>query len=204
MKLPLIDKYRRGYPLGAPAAGKTDETRRRGQSLVEMALILPLLALFLSVVIEGGLALNAWIRVNTAARDATRFALDAGRPDGVTSLTLSKLAGIDFGSSREISGSGNLDVWIINGLTDASGNIPNDSAHWKVTHSWDGDGMGGNPVVTRTAIQSRLATLGDPGNIPFVITEVDFMYTPLLSYLIAPNARLPMSSYAIMEQQPNN
>src|SRR5438445_464265 len=92
----------------------------RGQSLVEMALILPLLILFLSVIIEGGLALNAWLRVNTAARDAARFALDAGPPNQVATLALTKLMGVDFGSSKEISGSVNIDVYVINGLTDSS------------------------------------------------------------------------------------
>ncbi len=65
--------------------------------MVEAALVLPLIVLFLSVVIEGGLALNAWIRVNTAARDATRFALDAARSQDVGSLVLTKLSGINFG-----------------------------------------------------------------------------------------------------------
>ena len=52
--------------------------KERGQSMVELALLLPLLVLMLSVIIEGGLAFNAWERVNTASRDATRFMLDRG------------------------------------------------------------------------------------------------------------------------------
>jgi hypothetical protein len=208
VKLSLSNRHRQqhaaaGAPQNATApAGKAGA--RRGQSLVEAALILPLLVLFLSVVIEAGLALNAWIRVNTAARDATRFALDAGRPDAVGSLTLTKLAGIDFGSSKAISGSGNIDIYQISGLTDGSGNIPNDTTHWNVNHSYDGDGSGGNPTVTRTTISNRIKATGSPGNIPFVIVEVDFKYTPLLATLIRPNTKLPMMSYAIIQQQPNN
>lgn len=176
----------------------------RGQSLVELALLLPLIIAFLSVVIEGGLAINAWIRVNSAARDATRFALDAGPPDQVATLALTKLMGVDFGSSREITGSGNIDVYIIKGLSDGSGNIPNDATHWSVNHVYDGDNSGGSPTVTRAAIKTRIAQQGDPADIPFVITEVDFRYTPLLATLIAPNTKLPISSYAIIQQQPNN
>jgi hypothetical protein len=172
--------------------------------MVEAALVLPLIVLFLSVVIEGGLALNAWIRVNTAARDATRFALDQARSQDVGSLVLTKLSGINFGSSKDISSTTNIDIFEINGLTDASGNIPNDAIHWGITpilvQGTD------TPTVVRTTIQTRISQQsgGDPTNIPFVIVEVDFKYTPLLGILIAPGAQLPMSSYAIIQQQPNN
>jgi hypothetical protein len=180
------------------------ERTLRGQSLVEAALILPLLVLFLSVVIEAGLALNAWIRVNTAARDAARFALDEGRPTSVGSLTLTKLAGVDFGSAHEISGSRNIDIYQIIGLTDNSGNIPNDTAHWDSKHIYDGDTSGGNSTVSPTTISNRIKATGNAANIPFVIVEVDFKYTPLLATLIAPNTKLPMMSYAIIQKQPNN
>src|SRR6188474_1265966 len=88
--------------------------RKRGQSTVEMALVLPLIVVLLSIVIEAGLALNTWIRVNTAARDATRFALDAGRPGDIASLVLNKMEG--FNTSSNV-----LDVYIITGTTSGGG-----------------------------------------------------------------------------------
>jgi hypothetical protein len=205
--LTLHSKHRRDQ---VAAAGEEEtlslpgnvQRKRRGQSLVEMALLLPLLVLMLSVVIEAGLALNAWLRVNTAARDATRFALDAGRDSDIVSLVATKLMGIDFGSSKVISGSGNLDIFVIKGTTNSSGNI----STWNVTHPYDGDGSGGIPTVTSATIRSRLGQQSgsDVTDIPFVICEVDFKYTPLLGSLIARNTKLPISSYAIVEQSPNN
>jgi hypothetical protein len=177
--------------------------RRRGQSLVELALLLPLLILLLSVVVEGGLAFNAWVRVNTAARDATRFALDQGRVGDTTNLVLFKLKGIDFGSSREVTGSVNIDIYRIQGSTNSSGTIPNDTDHWDPQHIYGVNSA--TPGVTRTAIETRLRAGGaDASSIDFIIVEVDFRYTPVLGSLITPGTKLPMTSYAIIQQEPNN
>src|SRR5437868_3327626 len=119
--------------LGSRSAPRTLPLKRRGQSLVELALLLPLLVLLLSIVIEGGLAFTAWERLNSAARDATRFLLDRGSTGQTTSLVLHKLKGVDFGSSPNITGSLNLDIFAIQGATDPSGTIPNDSSHWNQT-----------------------------------------------------------------------
>lgn len=169
--------------------------------MVELALLLPLLVLMLSVIIEGGLAFNAWERVNTASRDATRFMLDRGTPDQTVVLVLDKLQGIDFGVSREISGSRNLDIFSVQGATGGAGTITT----WTQTQIYNGNGSSGDtPRITRGAIQTRLQSVGDPSNISFVLVEVDFKYTPLLGSLIAPGTQLPMSNYAIIQQVPNN
>ena len=181
------------------AVGRTEGRAVWGQSVVEMALLLPLLILLLSVLVEAGLALNAWVRVNTAARDATRFALDAGRPPQVAELVRTKLAGIDFGSSRTITDSPNLDIYIITGTTGVSGTI----SVWSVRHIYDGDGGGpATPTVQRATIEQRLRSQGvQPSqNMPFVLVEVDFKYTPLLGTLLGRGTRLPMMSYAIIQQ----
>lgn len=174
--------------------GSTDRSRksRRGQSTVELALVLPLIIILLSIVIEAGLALNAWMRVNTAARDATRFAIDSGRPADTASLVLNKLQGMD---------SSKVDIYIITGTTDGNGNIPFDNAHWNVNHKWGSRSGGTN--VTNTTIQQKLVSSSDPSankNMPFMVVEVDFQYSPLLTSLIARNTFLPMTSYAIIQQ----
>ncbi len=205
MKLTMLRRNRIKSKGAAPGEGRSK--RRRGQSLIELALLLPLLVMLLSVVVEGGLAFNAWLRVGTAARDGTRFALDQGRPGDTVNLILYKLKGVDFGSSREISGSLNIDIFRIQGATNGSGQIPNNSAHWKKDQLYNGDSSSGDtPRVTRTGIQARLqqASGASAANIPFIIVEVDFRYTPVLASLIAPGAQLPMTSYAIIQQEPNN
>jgi len=163
---------------------------KRGQSTVEMALVLPLIVVLLSIVIEAGLALNTWIRVNTAARDATRFALDAGRPGDIASLVLNKMEG--FNTSSNV-----LDVYIITGTTSGGGSVNS----WSVDHRY-GSRTGG-PNVTQNSIQSKLTYPPDPSanqNLEFTVVEVDYKYTPLLATLIARNSWLPMTSYAIVQQ----
>jgi Flp pilus assembly protein TadG len=174
--------------------GTTDKRRmrtRRGQSTVELALVLPLIIILLSIVIEAGLALNAWIRVNTAARDATRFALDSGRPNDIASLVLNKMEGMD--TSR-------IDVYIISGTTDSTGNISDSNwAAW-TNHRWGA--RTGGPNVRKATIVSKLTVAGNPTanrNLPFVVVEVDFQYSPLLATLLARGTYLPMTSYAIMQ-----
>lgn len=183
-------------------AAEPTQRKRRGQSLVELALLLPLMVLLLSVVIEAGLILNAWLRVNTASRDATRFYLDQGRQGDITNLVLYKLKGVDFGSNKEITGSVNIDIYKIAGSTTTTGTIPLTAANWKSDHIY-GPG-GASPMITNTAVEARLRSFGNPNSITFVIIEVDFKYTPVLASLIAPGVQIPMSNYAIIQKDPNN
>jgi hypothetical protein len=203
MKVEIASALRKTISRRTGPAGKNGRTR--GQSAVELAMLLPLLVLLFSTVIEGGLAINGWIRVNTAARDATRFAVDAGRDADIQTLVLNKLKGIDFGSSPSITGSLQLDIYVIRGTTDGSGNIsstqwPNSGVGPAITHPYGS--RSGGPNIQRTSIQSRLASQGSgpSQNVKFTIVEVDYQYTPLLATLISPGTRLPMSSYAIVQQ----
>ncbi|MBI1880601.1 MAG: pilus assembly protein, partial [Chloroflexi bacterium] len=53
--------------------------KQKGQGLVEFALILPLLLLLLVGIVEAGRLIWAFITVQTAAREAARYAI-SGRP----------------------------------------------------------------------------------------------------------------------------
>lgn len=170
--------------------------RSRGQSLAELALILPFLLLLLAVVVEVGLALNSWLRVNTAARDATRFALDAGRPADTASLVVAKLQGMEVSQ---------LNVYLIEGKTNSAGNIPPATVYWSVTRiytSTDTLAQSGLPRLQRSAIETRLASQGNTANIdmPFKIVEVDYVYRPLVLGVILGTSGIPMTSYAIVQQ----
>ncbi len=55
------------------------QKKQKGQGLVEFALILPVLLLLLLGIIEGSRVIWAYVTVQTAAREATRFAV-VGRP----------------------------------------------------------------------------------------------------------------------------
>jgi Flp pilus assembly protein TadG len=168
---------------------KAQPQRKRGQSVAEVALVLPLLVILFSIIVEAGLALNTWNRINTAARDATRFALDAGRNIEISQLVLYKLRGLDTSG---------LNVYIVRGTTDASGNI----SSWNCTRIYPTSGSCTNMTLRQTTVQARLRELNNnlDDNMPFTIAEVDYDYVPILTSLIARNARLPMMSFAIVQQ----
>lgn len=173
---------------------------RRGQATVELALTMPLLALLLAVVIDGGLAINSWMRVTTAARDGTRFALDAGKSTDVKDLIMSKLPGLDANQ---------VDIYIISGETNSSGNIPcnaaslssNTCAEWKVTYHYGPNTLTGYKVDPDD-IRERLRVASDSSaddDLPFKLVEVNYVYEPFLGKILG-NTTIPMSSYAIVQQ----
>lgn len=55
---------------------KKDPTKSRGQSMVELALLFPVLLILLSGLIEFGFILNEYLSLMDAARNAARFASD--------------------------------------------------------------------------------------------------------------------------------
>ncbi|MBF6613479.1 MAG: pilus assembly protein [Chloroflexi bacterium] len=171
----------------------------KGQSMVEVALVLPLLVLILGIVIEAGLALNAWTRVNTAARDSTRFVLNAGRTDDANTLVVNKLRGIDFGSDRGAA-STKLDVYVITGTTTVLGTLPSTSPNWNVHHYGSGPAT---PNITASVVQQRLSTQGADASkcVVFVLVEVDYIYTPIVGTIVNNGALLPMSSYALAQSE---
>jgi Flp pilus assembly protein TadG len=64
---------------------RTRSRRRRGQALVEFALVVPLFLLLLAAMIDFGLGLNASISVSNAAREGARLgAVDAISADIVS------------------------------------------------------------------------------------------------------------------------
>jgi Flp pilus assembly protein TadG len=163
--------------------------KRRGQSIAEVTLVLPLLVILFSVIVEAGLALNTWNRVNTAARDATRFALDSGRPAGINQLVLYKLRGLDTNG---------LKIYLVNGTTDDYGDINN----WTCSRTYPTTGPCTNMTLDRDTVQRRLREENNnlDEKMPFTIVEVDYEYVPLLTTLVASGARLPMMSFAIVQQ----
>jgi hypothetical protein len=154
---------------------------------------MPLLALLLAVVIDGGLAINSWLRVTTAARDGTRFALDAGRSVDVKDLILTKLPGLDANQ---------INIYIISGKTNSGGNIPcTGCSNWNVIYHYGPGSATGNKVQP-DQIRERLRVNSDSSaddNLPFTLVEVDYVYEPFLGKILG-NVTIPMSSYAIVEQ----
>jgi Flp pilus assembly protein TadG len=69
--------------------------KRKGQSIVEFALLVPVLVLILIAIIEFGLLFNAYFVIQTSARDAARQ-LSIGASDAdIQTLVVNQAVGLD-------------------------------------------------------------------------------------------------------------
>lgn len=77
---------------------KFHELRRteRGQAIVEMALVLPLLIMILFGIVEFGRVLNTYIVVTNLSREGARFAAVGGSDTAVTDFIKNAAAGSGF------------------------------------------------------------------------------------------------------------
>lgn len=66
-----------------------------GQSIIEFALILPILLLILMGILEFGLMLNAYLSINNASRDGARYASVGSTDDSVVAAIENVLPMID-------------------------------------------------------------------------------------------------------------
>jgi Flp pilus assembly protein TadG len=72
---------RRRFPRLPGTRRPTDNPRRSGQSIVELAIVVPVLILMAVGVFEFGRALHAYVTVTHAARDGARIAMTASASD---------------------------------------------------------------------------------------------------------------------------
>lgn len=65
-------------------------SRERGQSMVELALIMPLVLVLLFAIVDFGRAYSAWVTITNAAREGARYAItDPTNTNAITNRTLS-------------------------------------------------------------------------------------------------------------------
>ena len=89
-------------------ASRTSERRsRRGQALVEVGLMLPMVFLLIVLAVNFGGLINAWINVANAARAAADYAIlsgtSAGLPQPATRATLQNLINADLSALPNLS-----------------------------------------------------------------------------------------------------
>lgn len=81
----------------------------RGQALVELMAIIPMIFLLIVLAMNFGGLINAWISVANAARSAADYAIlsgsSAGLPTQATSTTLQNLINADLGTLPNLSSS---------------------------------------------------------------------------------------------------
>ncbi len=100
---------------------------QEGQSLVELALFLPLVLMLIAGVSEIGQMLLTTNRVQSAVRSATRFGSNGGENAGMV------IVGLNTVTQTLPLDSDRWDMWIIRGLTNNTGTGIND---WEFSHAY--------------------------------------------------------------------
>jgi hypothetical protein len=102
-----------------------EQQPQKGQSLVEVALFLPILIIIIAGVVEVSQLLITQNRVNTASRAAARFGANGGEDEGMRRVVLSNVTQtLDLDEAL-------WDVWIVRGQVNEDGNAIDD---WQFEH----------------------------------------------------------------------
>jgi hypothetical protein len=163
----------------------------RGQSLVELALLLPILLTLALGIIEGAVLYRTYSGIVNATWIGARLALDGGSDADIVSL-------IQYSGSGFSVTPGKCDIYVVRGATNSAGAITT----WTTTHPF-GSG-GASPNSSRTDLQGRLQTgLGTLNattyaDVQFVMVELDYSHSSATGSWVLP-VTLPMRSYAVLQ-----
>jgi hypothetical protein len=101
------------------------EQKQRGQSLVEVALFLPILIIIIAGVVEVSQLLITQNRVNTASRAAARFGANGGENEGIRRVIMNNVTQtLDLNEAL-------WDIWVLRGQINDDGNNIED---WEFEH----------------------------------------------------------------------
>ena len=121
---------------GRPGDRGSGSRFERGQALVEFVLLFPLVMLMLLFMIEFGLALNAQITINSAAREAARFAAVAHLPDaGGGGCDPNSIEQRAVATSANLLTCGEVSVTYLEENADAATDADGDAVVVRITHT---------------------------------------------------------------------
>lgn len=103
-----------------------------GQSLVEVALAMPVLLLIIVGLVEVSQMVITQNRISTAARNAARFGAQGGEDLGIRNITLNTVT-----QTLDLT-SGMWDIFVVRGELDSDGDLPESNFSWQHIY---GDGM---------------------------------------------------------------
>jgi Flp pilus assembly protein TadG len=149
-------------------------TRQIGQSLVEVALFLPIFVILLAGLIEVSQIVIAQNRISNAARTGTRFAANGGEDDGVIQVTL------DGVTQTLDAQEGAWDIWTIRGKVNSAGDGFDE---WEFAHAYGVSNTVRFAEVDESAIQAEvLAELqsGQSGSSPGNAADLEIVGTYLI------------------------
>lgn len=143
----------------------------RGQSMIEMAIVMPVLATILLGVIEVGNLLNTYINIVNLSREGSRIMLDGALNCEVRNVIMSE-GNLRFGSDFTNRGT----VHIARGDTNAAGAVTrfakqSDPNHTSVPFT-----------ATSSIVNSNTVNLTGTAGVNFVVVEVHYMYPAITRF----------------------
>lgn len=142
------------------------EREERGQSLVEMAIFLPILLIILVGIVEVSHALTAYLVIANAAREGARFGAAGGKDEDITTIILTSTR-LDVTAER-------ADIYVIRARLDAAGNVEK----WKEKHTY-GHGPDTSGLTTEE-VKEWLGGGGAPTSVELLVTVFDYDLKSLL------------------------
>lgn len=166
--------------------GASGEREERGQSLVEVALFLPILLIILVGIVEVSHALTAYLVIANAAREGARFGAAGGKDKDITTVILTSTR-LDVTADR-------ADIYVIRARLNAAGQVEK----WKEAHTY-GDGPEASGL-TAEGIKEWLGSGGGPTGVELLVTVFDYDLQSLLGLpvLSAFSERISLRAHAVM------
>ena len=162
------------------------EREERGQSLVEVAIFLPLVLIILVGIVEVSHALTVYLVIANAAREGARFGAAGGKEEGVTTVILTSTK-LDVTAER-------ADIYVIRARLNAAGEVEK----WKETHTYgDGPQTSG---LTAEEIKEWMGAGGGPTSVELLGTVFDYDLKSLLGLpgLSALSERISLRAHSVM------
>jgi Flp pilus assembly protein TadG len=183
--------------------GGAGAKRQRGQSMVEFAMVLPVLAIMLSAILEFGLAVDADLGLEAASREGARVAASLGNDgsQGVCPNTMADDAttGVDATIvqtvATSLSGAGvdlsTVKVWIYGAAANGSANTAINK------YAWSGASFtstNGHPYAACGRHDGTFAG----GNYDTIAVQIQMTYTSNTGLLAIFSSGLPMTATCVM------
>lgn len=160
---------------------------RRGQATLEMALVLPVLAMLTMGIIEVGLLLNAYITVVNLGREGARIAVDGALNKEIRAVLYTE------GTQRIPTYATDAAVLIVRGRTAGNG-----SARWDVDTLCNPAGW---TLKTQQSDVTGYALDGTTGY-EFVVVEIQYLHRTISRLPFASD--IPVSTRAVIRTAATN
>ena len=180
---------------------------KQGQSLVEMAIMLPILLIILVGIVELGFALANQMTVTTAAREGARYGARFG-PTNDAEVNTDILDTVQNTSSKLFSmDQAHADVIVIRAKTDSAGNINGSSTDFNAASYWVQEVLQDSPNISGQVVTPAqiAADLQHAPNLAVIVVQTFYDHRSVLGLpLVAVlSDRIPIGTYTVMRIEPS-